>query len=69
METKNLKTPFEPQGVTLRLPKLPSWNITELTGYEPKTTFWDDFSIADMTTRLRACSTRSNALLETGTTM
>lgn len=48
METKNLKTHFEPQQVTLRLPKLPSWNITELTGYEPKTTFWDDFSIADM---------------------
>lgn len=26
---------------------IPSWNITELTGYEPKTTFWLDFSIAD----------------------
>ena len=23
------------------------WAITELTGYEPKTTFWEDFSIAD----------------------
>jgi len=23
------------------------WNIQEVTGYEPKTTFWDDFSIAD----------------------
>lgn len=23
------------------------WNIQEMTGYEPKTTFWDDFSIAD----------------------
>lgn len=23
------------------------WNVTELTGYVPKTTFWDDFSIAD----------------------
>ena len=26
---------------------IPKWNITELTGYEPKTTFWMDFSIAD----------------------
>ena len=23
------------------------WNIEALTGYVPKTTFWDDFSIAD----------------------
>lgn len=28
-------------------PNLPRWNVQELTGYEPKTTFWDDFSIAD----------------------
>lgn len=26
---------------------IPKWTITELTGYEPKTTFWMDFSIAD----------------------
>ena len=26
---------------------IPQWNITEMTGYEPKTTFWMDFSIAD----------------------
>ena len=26
---------------------LPVWNITELNGYEPQTTFWMDFSIAD----------------------
>lgn len=26
---------------------IPKWNIQEMTGYEPKTTFWDDFSIAD----------------------
>lgn len=26
---------------------IPVWGITELTGYEPKTTFWQDFSIAD----------------------
>ena len=25
----------------------PKWNIQELTGYEPKTTFWQDFCIAD----------------------
>ena len=25
----------------------PQWPITELTGYEPKTTFWLDFTIAD----------------------
>lgn len=27
---------------------IPKWNITELSGYVPKTTFWEDFSIADM---------------------
>lgn len=27
--------------------KMFKWNIQELTGYEPKTTFWEDFSIAD----------------------
>lgn len=27
---------------------LPKWNIQELTGYEPKTTFWEDFTIADV---------------------
>lgn len=26
---------------------IPKWNITEMTGYEPITTFWMDFSIAD----------------------
>ena len=26
---------------------IPKWNITELNGYEPMTTFWQDFSIAD----------------------
>lgn len=24
-----------------------NWNIEEMTGYKPKTTFWQDFSIAD----------------------
>lgn len=27
--------------------KLPLWNITEMNGYIPITTFWEDFSIAD----------------------
>lgn len=31
----------------IRLPQIPKWNITELTGYVPKTTFWQDYSIAD----------------------
>ncbi|MCD8285840.1 MAG: hypothetical protein LUD50_01250 [Clostridia bacterium] len=26
---------------------MPRWNIEELTGYRPVTTFWDDFSIAE----------------------
>ena len=26
---------------------IPRWNITEFSGYEPITTFWQDFSIAD----------------------
>lgn len=26
---------------------MPKWNVTEMCGYEPKTSFWDDFSIAD----------------------
>jgi hypothetical protein len=25
----------------------PAWGIQEITGYEPRTTFWQDFSIAD----------------------
>lgn len=27
--------------------KLANWNIEEMTGYQPKTTFYTDFSIAD----------------------
>lgn len=26
---------------------IPKWNIEAETGYKPKTTFWDDFSIAE----------------------
>ena len=28
--------------------KVKTWNIEQMTGYEPKTTFYEDFSIADM---------------------
>ena len=27
--------------------RLETWNIAEVTGYQPKTTFYEDFSIAD----------------------
>lgn len=27
--------------------RIPKWNIEEMNGYKPKTTFWQDFSIAD----------------------
>ena len=27
--------------------KVPKWNVEEETGYKPKTTFWEDFSIAE----------------------
>lgn len=27
--------------------RIPIWNIKEFSGYEPITTFWSDFSIAD----------------------
>lgn len=27
--------------------KIKTWNIEKLTGYKPKTTFYEDFSIAD----------------------
>lgn len=31
----------------MELMKIKDWNIQELTGYEPKTTFYTDFSIAE----------------------
>ena len=31
---------------TIRI-SLPVWNIEQITGYKPITTFWQDFSIAD----------------------
>lgn len=27
--------------------KVPKWNVKELCGYEPMTTFWEDFCIAE----------------------
>lgn len=27
--------------------QLPAWNVREMFGYEPQTTYWQDFSIAD----------------------
>jgi hypothetical protein len=27
--------------------KIKTWNIEEMTGYKPRTTFYEDFSIAD----------------------
>ncbi len=36
------------QESTLKMPKLPKWGMADEIGYEPKTTFWDDFSIADL---------------------
>ena len=27
--------------------RVPRWNIEEMCGYKPQTTFWEDFSIAD----------------------
>ncbi len=35
---------METMQILLNLPK---WNIEALNGYQPKTTFWQDFSIAD----------------------
>lgn len=34
------------EQITLNI-NLPKWGITEMTGYQPITTFWQDFSIAD----------------------
>lgn len=29
------------------MPPIPKWTMVDAIGYEPKTTFWQDFSIAD----------------------
>lgn len=38
----------EPKEFAITMPKLPRWGMAEEIGYEPKTTFWQDFSIADL---------------------
>ena len=40
------KLVVERKPLELRMPRWPRWRVTELSGYEPKTTFWDDFWIA-----------------------
>lgn len=38
---------IQPQEFVIRMPKLPAWKTAEEIGYEPKTTFWQDFCIAE----------------------
>lgn len=38
----------QPKERTVNLPKLPEWSMAKEIGYKPKTTFWDDFSIAEL---------------------
>ena len=45
---------------------LPDWNIEELFGYEPKTTFYTDFSIAEQFGEEAIRDTFDRALLEWG---
>lgn len=33
------------ETISIRVPK---WNVESETGYKPRTTFWQDFSIADV---------------------
>lgn len=44
--------------------KLPRWNIEEMCGYKPITTFWDDFSIADNFGIDAVCDTYNRAFQE-----
>ena len=37
----------EPSEYRVPIPKLPEWHMADEIGYEPKTTFWQDFSIAE----------------------
>lgn len=37
----------QPKEQQFKLPNLPKWSMAKELGYEPKTTFWQDFSIAD----------------------
>lgn len=38
----------QPKESTIKMPKLPEWSMAKEIGYEPKTTFWQDFCIADL---------------------
>lgn len=38
----------KPKEFTITMPRLPEWSMAKELGYEPKTTFWQDFSIADL---------------------
>ena len=44
--------------------KIPRWNIEELCGYKPITTFWEDFSIADNFGFAAVCDTYNRAFQE-----
>ncbi len=38
---------MEAKQFTFRMPALPRWVMADEIGYEPKTTFWQDFCIAE----------------------
>ena len=38
----------QPKESTIKVPKLPEWSMAKAIGYKPKTTFWDDFCIAEL---------------------
>ena len=38
---------MEARQFTFQMPKLPAWTMADAIGYEPKTTFWQDFCIAE----------------------
>lgn len=40
------------------------WNVEEITGYKPKTTFWDDFTIAEAFGENAILDTYNRALRE-----
>lgn len=44
----DIDTDGNPDVVTLDMPPLLDWDVENYCGYKPKTTFWQDFSIADM---------------------
>lgn len=44
----NFNDDGQAQESTFRMPQLPAWTMAQEIGYEPITTFWDDFSIADL---------------------